>query len=168
MRLNSWHLLCGTAFLISLMAGMSQTQAADSVQIMVTATAINPPCTIDVPPVVYLGSIHYGEKRYRPIDLTVNCESPSLYVVYAQAGGNLVSGSSTTMEMSGADTLAHFWLEESGKPIKLNGESNLTDSGFCNGTSSQTCAVTPATRVDNKAQKGDRGAVIKFSIRYTA
>lgn len=155
--------------LVLLTVAMPQVQSAplyDSVTVTLEATFTAPPCDIDVPAVVRLGSINYGEKRYRPVVLTVNCTSPAKSEIYAQTAGSLVSGTTDTTAMMGADALATFWLEDNGMKIKLNGETNATDSGFCAGTDSRTCTLIPATRVEASAKKGERSAVIKFNVRY--
>lgn len=171
MRLSNWSLLCGGVISMLLIAPIPQARSAplfDSITITLEATFTMPPCEINVPPVVHLGSISYGEKRYRPVTLTVNCTSAARSEIYAQTAGLLVSGTTDTTAMTGADALTHFWLEENGKKIKLNGETNTTDSGFCAGTDSRTCTLTPATQVGVAAQEGERSAVIKFNVRYKA
>jgi hypothetical protein len=162
--------LCGLPLLVTLLM-VSSLQAAtlsDQATIPLVVTFTAPPCEIDVPSVVHLGSIHYGEKRYRPFTLKVNCVPGSKAEIYAQTKGALVNGTADTMVMSGSDTLANFWLEENGSRIKLDGETNTADSGFCLGTVSRTCTLTPGTQVGSGAQKGERSAVIKFDIRYKA
>ncbi|EQA8868596.1 fimbrial protein [Citrobacter braakii] len=161
---------CGLSLLATLLTvpSVQAVTLSDSVTITLEATFTEPPCEIDVPPVVHLGSIHYGEKRYRPFALKVNCATASKAEIYAQTTGTLVTGTTDTMVMSGSDTRTNFWLEENGTRIKLNGETNTTDSGFCPGTESRTCTLTPGTLVSSGAREGERSAVIKFSVRYKA
>lgn len=149
-----------------MIASSSQAALSDSVTIMLEATFTAPPCTLEVPDKVHLGSIPYGDKSYRPFTLTVNCTSASKAEIYAQTLGTLVSGSTDTMEMG--ESATRFWLEEGGKKIALNGDSNTTTSGFCEGTSSRVCTLTPKTQVDASAPEGERSAIIRFNIRYKA
>lgn len=160
--------ITGLSLAILLMSP-SSAQAAplyDSITVTLEATFTAPPCTLEVPDTVYLGSITYGSKAYRPFTMTVNCQSASKAEIYAQTLGTLVSGSTDTMEMG--DSVTQFWLEEGGKKIALNGETNDTTSGFCEGTTSRTCTLTPKTWVGASAKEGGRSAVIRFNIRYKA
>lgn len=60
MRLSNWSLLCGGVISMLLIAPIPQARSAplfDSITITLEATFTMPPCEIDVPPVVHLGSI---------------------------------------------------------------------------------------------------------------
>lgn len=156
---------------LALLAGILLTMPVhaitllDSVTITLEATFTAPPCTLTVPDTVNLGSITYGDKRYQPFTMEVTCTATSKTEIYAQALGTLAGGSADTVEMG--DSLTLLWLEEGGKKIVLNGDTDLTTSGFCKGDTSRTCTLTPNTRVDVNARTGARSAVIRFNIRYT-
>lgn len=160
-----------TALMLGIVLSVQPASAATSAEatVDITWTVVAPSCGLDVPDKVYLGSITYGSKAYSPFTITVNCTSAAKAEIYAQTlRGTLVSGSINTLEMEGMDNKAQFWLEESGNKIALNGETNDVTSGFCLGTDSRTCTLTPKTRVESTAQEGERSAVIRFNLRYKA
>lgn len=163
----------GLPLLLAGIAMVSSPQAvigANSVTLSINATFTEPTCTLDMPDRVYLGSIRYGTTRYRPFTLTVNCLSASNTEIYAQALGDLLRPSVTNiMRMNGPDNRAEFALEKSiSQHIELNGDTNDTTSGFCAGTNSRTCTLTPKTYVPVGAEIGERSALIRFNIRYKA
>lgn len=164
MQANRW--LGGAILMIGACSAQANVTASATLPLSASFTA--PPCTISVPAVVYLGSIPYGTQAYPPLTITLNCPAPAKAEIYAQSLAPLVSGLTDTAEMKGADAWAQFWLEAEGAKVKLNGENNTTDSGFCLGSASRTCSLTPKTWVDAQASAGERSAVIKFNIRYKA
>lgn len=142
---------------------------SDSVSFALNATFTSPPCTLHVPEKIPLGNIAYGMKSYPPFTITVNCLSISKAEIYAQSLEALASGSVDMLVMKGVDQKALFGLEEDGqKRVMLNGDTNVTTSGFCVGTNSRTCTLTPKTWVTGDAKAGERSAVIRFNIRYLA
>ncbi|EAA7288980.1 fimbrial protein [Salmonella enterica subsp. enterica] len=173
MTLNKVALLALTSSLALLMAGLPSARGATATAtVTLKATFTAPPCTLTVPPTVFLGSILQGEKTYRPFSIDISCPSPVRTVVYAQQmGSSLVSGNAARMEMSGpagaSGTPAQFWLNAEGKDILLDG-SGATDEtrGFCDGTTNRACTLTPSTLVAPDTPRGQTTATIRFSVMY--
>ncbi|QPR27777.1 hypothetical protein I6G97_15410 [Edwardsiella hoshinae] len=164
MQANRW--LGGAILMIGACSAQANVTASATLPLSASFTA--PSCTISVPAVVYLGSIPYGTKIYPPLTITLNCPASAKTEVYAQVIGPLVYNSIDTAELTGIDGWAQLFFSLNNVKIKLNGESNKVDSGFCLGIGSRTCSLLPVTWVDPRAREGERSAVIKFNIRYKA
>lgn len=150
---------------ILLMGGSSMAQASTESIVPITVTFLAPPCTVSVPSDVALGTIGYGQKTYRPIDIQVNCSGVFQSSLYAQALGTLESGTIDTVLMEG--TTAKFWLNAEGSTTKL---TLIGSSGtpFCEGSNSRTCVVTPSTLVVQGDKHGSTYTIIRFNLRYVA
>ncbi|WP_144345475.1 hypothetical protein [Shewanella xiamenensis] len=140
-------------------------QASTENIVPITVTFLAPPCTVSVPSDVAMGTITYGLKTYRPIDIQVNCSSAFRSSLYAQALGVLESGTINTVLMEG--TTAKFWLNAEGSTTKLTliGSSGVP---FCQGNNSRTCVVTPSTLVALGDKHGSTYTIIRFNLRYDA
>lgn len=142
----------------------------DSVSIPLTLTTIAMPCTVDAPAVVQLGIIKnkVGDMHPPPFDVKVNCTAPLQTEVFAQTLTPLLSGSKNSVVMTGEDSLVQFWLDYNSAAIRLDGDTNITDSGFCEGTNTRTCVLTPGVRVMSGVVPGVRTATIQLNVRYKA
>ncbi|EBP9818083.1 fimbrial protein [Salmonella enterica] len=174
MTLNKAVLLALTSSLVLLAAGHSPVHAASTATATVTIKAKFevPPCTLTVPPTVFLGSILPGTQNYRPFTIDIECPVPVSAVIYGQQMGSaMVSGSRTRMAMTapaGSGTPAAFWLSTEGKEIDLTGNGALDATlGFCAGTTDKrSCTLTPSTLVEADTPRGQTMATVRFSVMY--
>lgn len=164
---SSKRIIQHAALLLSMLpiSNASIANAAAEATATITVTFVAPTCSLDVPAMVYLGSIKNGTQAYNPFSFQVNCSTPTNTSVYAAALDGVESGSNNTvlMRYSGAK----FWLkdETSNKNITLNGDSGEV---FCAGSNSRTCSLIPNTLVTPSNTRGESSTIIRFNIRYEA
>ncbi|MBC6504730.1 fimbrial protein, partial [Citrobacter freundii] len=168
MTLNKAVLLAVVPSLVLLTAGRHPAHAASTATatVTITATFTAPPCTLTVPPTVFLGSILQGKQTYRPFSIDIACPTPTNTAIYAQQiSGTIVDSSGTRMAMSGppGGTPAEFWLESESKEIDLaGGGAGDATKGFCAGDTNRSCMLTPFTQVATDTPRGETTATVRF------
>ncbi|EDV7203295.1 hypothetical protein BJH44_004281 [Salmonella enterica subsp. enterica serovar Bredeney] len=172
MRLNSklsTLLMVGGAFF--LVQSVKAVSVVDSATIPITINTVAIPCTVDVPSIVDLFVIARGkEVAYPPFEIKIKCSNAIKTEVYAQSLTHIVGDSGKRrIKMDGPSNFVHLFMEYDGTVIKLDGDANTTDSGFCVGSYSRTCQLTPRTwSSPEKTIPGDYSAMVRFNVRYKA
>ncbi|EDM9065174.1 hypothetical protein AHU16_22710 [Salmonella enterica subsp. enterica serovar Give] len=150
--------------------------AAESVDTIIKYSVRAVSCEVSAPSLVNLGSIPYGSKFYSPVVFGVTCPSATKSEIYAQVvrGGSLLNGNASGLpDHVGADgtggRLQLKLMKENREFITLDGVDlgEGRASGFCEGSVTRTCSLTPETWVSVGVPAGHFASiVIRFTIRY--
>lgn len=154
---------------LTALCGSGLAQANDTVVVKGTIRA--PTCTIAAPSILDLGDLVKGKDvALTPFEVSITCPKPVKMEVFAQALTPGVGDSNgTKMRMVGPSNFVQFWMEYGGTIIKVDGDTNTADSGFCVGTDSRICELTPWTWVSpDKSAPGDYTAAVRLDVRYKA
>lgn len=145
-----------------------------SVTVPVTASFVNPTCTLTVPTSHNIGSMMGGsEANYRGLTIGINCGADTVTSrLYASVpGGTVVDG--TTVKMDGVGSVASgnppvLRMLDGTIPVTLDGSGATSDSSaFCAGSVTRDCVLIPRINVPATASPGSAKAILRFTLRYT-
>ncbi|EBG2149361.1 hypothetical protein CDG14_20920 [Salmonella enterica] len=180
MRLNKRTAGCGVWLPVVLAALLPAGAVAStaSVTVPVTATFVNPTCTLSLPDSAThnIGSLEAGtghEKPYRDMRISVNCNNGNVAGrLYAGVSSGTLDGTNAVkMNGSGSATSANppvLQMLAEGVAIRLdNGGATDNAGAFCYGTTTRTCTLTPKVNVPTNAAAGSAKVSLRFTLRYS-
>ncbi|EFE1056873.1 hypothetical protein AB8K23_004348 [Escherichia coli] len=147
-----------------------QACAADSAQIRFTMEVPTPTCHVNVESTRDLGTLEQGRQEHPDIPLNVSCTGEVKHALTVQpVAANVLQSDNRRLSvpMNGnapSKSGPFLWLEQDGMIVKLTGK--VSDAICKEVGSSQTCNVTPVTKLQENSAIGDGAVAVRFNVVY--